>query len=84
MAVVQSCTASLQPSAPHRHEQGDPTCTARCPACGHAVEIEPFEPGETESVWRFAYHDSDGNTLVMRSRGSRHPWRERVVDPHDL
>jgi hypothetical protein len=84
MAVMESCAASLQPSAPHRHEDGDPLFTARCPVCGHAVEIQPLEPGETEGVWRFAYHDTEGNTLVLRSRGAGHGWRERVIGPDDL
>jgi hypothetical protein len=83
MTAVETCPESLQPSAPHRHEDGDPDFTARCPSCRHPVEIEPLEPGG-EGVWRFAYHDSQGNTLVLRSRGHGSPWSERVIDPKDI
>jgi hypothetical protein len=77
------CDASLQPSIPRRHEAGDPQFTSRCPQCGHAVEIHPLEPSETEDVWRFVHHDTDGNSLVMRSRGAV-PWKERVIDLDDV
>ena len=83
MTVMETCPASLQPSAPHRHRDSDPEFTARCPSCGHAVEIAPLEPGETEGVWRFAYHDLEGYTLVQHPRGAV-PWKERVIDPGDL
>jgi len=38
--------------------------TARCPACGHFVEIHPMEPGG-EEVWRLEMHDLSGRTLRL-------------------
>jgi len=79
---MATCDGSLQPAVPRRHEDGDPHFTSRCPQCGHAVEIHPLEPSETEDVWRFVHHDTDGNSLVMQSRGAV-PWKERVLDPNE-
>jgi hypothetical protein len=43
----------------------------------------PLEPSETEDVWRFVHHDTNGNSLVMQSRGAV-PWKERVIDLDDV
>jgi hypothetical protein len=80
---MTTCSASLQPAVPRRHEPDDPDFTCRCPSCGHAVEIHPLEPSTDEDVWRFVHHDTDGNSLVMRSRG-KVPWNERVIGTDDL
>jgi hypothetical protein len=80
---MATCEGSLQPAVRRRHEDSDPNFTSRCPKCGHAVEIHPIEPSETEGVWRLVHHDTDGYSLVMRSRGAV-PWKERVIGPDDL
>jgi hypothetical protein len=36
----------------------------RCPACSHAVQIHPLEPGG-EDVWRLEMHDTEGRVIPM-------------------
>jgi hypothetical protein len=49
---------------------------------GHA-KIHSLEPSTEEDAWWFVHHDTDGNSLVMRSRGKA-PWNERVTGTDDL